>query len=108
MEELLTQADPQEARAVGAALRPPCARPAGAVRGLGPVRGDFVPRLAELPGLADELGRSLYILQPLQGGALREAITLPARRGGCAFESEALVEALLREDTSLPLLSFAL
>ncbi len=76
------------------------------------VRGDFVTRLAALPGLGEELQRSLYFLRPLSPERLREAIVGPARAYGVSFESEEMVEGLVMAGQaptgSLPLLQFAL
>jgi formylglycine-generating enzyme required for sulfatase activity len=76
------------------------------------VRGDFVSRLAALPGLGEELQRSLYFLPPLSPERLREAIVGPARAYGVSFESEEMVEGLVQAGQvsvgSLPLLQFAL
>ncbi|MGO9063618.1 MAG: protein kinase domain-containing protein [Myxococcaceae bacterium] len=76
------------------------------------VRGDFVTKLAALPGLGSEVQQSLYILRPLSPERLREAIVGPARACGVGFESEELVESLVNAGQaptgSLPLLAFAL
>jgi serine/threonine protein kinase/formylglycine-generating enzyme required for sulfatase activity len=84
----------------------------GGLRWLMAIRGDFVARLAALPGLGDELQRSLYFLRPLSPELLREAIVGPVRAHGVTFESERLVENLVlagqAPSGSLPLLQFAL
>ena len=76
------------------------------------VRGDFVTRLAELPGLGEALPQSLYILRPLSPERLREAVVGPARACGVRFESETMVEELVDSGQapvgSLPLVAFAL
>jgi eukaryotic-like serine/threonine-protein kinase len=76
------------------------------------VRGDMVTRLASLPGLGEELQRSLFILRPLSPERLREAVVGPARTFGVTFESDAMVDGLVSAGQpprgSLPLLQFAL
>jgi eukaryotic-like serine/threonine-protein kinase len=76
------------------------------------VRGDFVTRLAALPGLGEEVQQALYILRPLSPERLREAVVGPARACGVRFESEAMVEALVAAGQapagSLPIVAFAL
>jgi formylglycine-generating enzyme required for sulfatase activity len=65
-----------------------------------------------LPQLGPQLGRALYLLQPLAPDGIREAIVGPAREKGARFESEALVETLVNAtagaEGGLPLLQFAL
>lgn len=114
LEELITQSDPAEARGFAALL--------GALAAVGPgvgyglrvlvtARGDFLSRLAGLDGLAAVLGRSLYVLGPLTGADAREAVEGPARAMGVRFESEPMVDALVREASvqgGLALLQFAL
>jgi formylglycine-generating enzyme required for sulfatase activity/tRNA A-37 threonylcarbamoyl transferase component Bud32 len=108
MEELLTMATPDEARAVGIALGGLAARAPG-VRLLGTVRSDFLSRLAALPGVGDGLGRAVHLLRPLSAEGMREAIVGPARERGVQFESEALVESLIDSaQGGLPFLQFAL
>jgi formylglycine-generating enzyme required for sulfatase activity/type II secretory pathway predicted ATPase ExeA len=110
-EELVTLAEPAEARAFAElVVRLPSA-PAG-VRVLLTVRGDFFTRLAALPGLGEELARSLYLLRPLSPEGIRAAITGPAAQQGVTFEPASLVDtlAMAAEGTpgGLPLLQFAL
>ncbi len=110
LEELLTLAEPEEAALVSEALGT-LAEGVPGVRVLATARGDFLTRLAALPGLGEVLSGALYLLRPLSEAGLREAITAPARARGVAFESEALVEALVaagRAEGGLPLLQFAL
>jgi formylglycine-generating enzyme required for sulfatase activity len=108
MEELLTLAPPDEARAVAEALGALGAR-VPSLRLLGTVRSDFVSRLAALPGFGDELGRAVHLLRPLSVEGMREAIVGPARNHGVQLESEALVQSLLDSaDGELPFLQFAL
>ncbi|HSN29860.1 MAG TPA: protein kinase, partial [Kofleriaceae bacterium] len=64
LEELVTLAPPAEA-ALAARLLGQLAAGVVGVRLLATARGDFLTRLAQLPGLADELVRGLYFLPPL-------------------------------------------
>ncbi len=111
LEELLTIAEPEEAKLVAGALAA-LAVHVPSVRVLATVRSDFLTRLAALPLLGDELGRALYFLRPLVGERLREAIVHPAAAKGVTFESDALVDSLVeqteRAPGGLPLLQFAL
>ena len=110
MEELVSTSDPDEAATFTQTLRA-LADGARGVRVLAALRGDFLARVAALPGLG-ELVRGLYLLRPLTASGLREVIVYPARVRGVAFESEALVTELVHEtlhaEGGLPLLSFAL
>lgn len=110
MEELVSTSDPDEAATFTQTLRA-LADGARGVRVLAALRGDFLLRVAALPGLG-ELVRGLYLLRPLTASGLREVIVYPARARGVAFESEALVAELVHEtlqaEGGLPLLSFAL
>lgn len=111
LEEVLTQSEPEEAAAFGRVLVQLLARGPG-VRVLCTVRGDFLTRLAELPGLGPELQQTLYLLRALDREALREAIVGPAEQSGVNFESPELIEELvattLRTEGGLPLLQFTL
>ena len=108
-EELATIGGAAEVAEVGPLL----ARLASGIPGLrvlATVRGDFLTRVAQVPGVGDELARAIYILRPLSPEGAREAIVGPARVKGVSFESEALVEELVAAGAkgSLPLLQFAL
>ena len=92
MEELVTIADPLEAKLASEALGA-LASKAGLLRILGTVRADFVSRVATVPGIGDEVNRALYLLRPMGTDKLREAVTGPAQ---------------LKSDGGLPLLQFAL
>lgn len=111
VEELLTLSETSEARTVSAALGGMAVHSPG-LRVLLTARGDFLTRLAALPGLGGELNKAVYILGALSRDGLREAITGPAQVRGVQFESEALVEDLvastLDAEGGLPLLQFAL
>jgi serine/threonine protein kinase/formylglycine-generating enzyme required for sulfatase activity len=111
LEELMTVSDPAETEIVLEALAALAERAPG-VRMLFTMRSDFLGRAAALPALGDDLARGLYLLRPLSPEGIREAIVGPARKMGVAFESEALVDALVastaRAEGGLPLLQFAL
>ena len=111
LEELVTLADRDEADRATEAI----AALADGVPGLrvvAAVRGDFLTRVAALPGLALPMTRGLHLLRALTEADLREAVTGPARAKGVRFESESTIEALVgavRADPgALPLLQFAL
>jgi hypothetical protein len=109
LEELTTLGEARETEKVGHIL----ARLASGIPGLRvltTVRGDFLTRVAQIPGLGDEIGRSIYLLRPLSPEGAREAIVGPAQTKGVSFETEALVEDLIQAGSrgSLPLLQFAL
>jgi len=111
LEELLTLSDPDEARAVAAALATLAVR-SPSIRVLATGRSDFLSRLAMLPGLGDEIARGLYFLRPLTGEHIREVIVRPAAARGVVYESEALIDTLIeqteRAPGGLPLLQFTL
>ena len=111
LEELLTLSAPEDAAATANFFARIAAGVPG-VRLLATVRGDFLTRLARLPGLANDLTRALYLLRPLSPDRIREAIVGPAHATGVRFESEALVATLVdstaRTEGGLPLLQFAL
>lgn len=110
-EELVTFADPDEARAFAEIVaRLPA--PAAGVRVLVAVRGDFFTRLAALPGLGELLDQSLLVLRPLSQDGIRAAVTGPAAQHGVTFEPPELVDTLTAAAAGaaggLPLLQFAL
>jgi formylglycine-generating enzyme required for sulfatase activity len=110
LEELVTLADAGEARAWAELLSRVLAAAPG-FRLLATARGDFITRLVALPGLGDDIARSLYFLRPLSPAGLREAIVGPARALRVGFESDALVDELAQAAEGpggLPLLQFAL
>jgi eukaryotic-like serine/threonine-protein kinase len=110
-EELCTIADPEEA-AVFAEVLAALALSGGLLRVLVTVRGDFLTRLAALPGLGGEIARAPYLLKPLAADRLREVIVVPAHRSGVSFASPETVAELVRfatsSDGALPLLQFTL
>jgi serine/threonine protein kinase/formylglycine-generating enzyme required for sulfatase activity len=111
LEELVTLCEPREAEAA-AALLGWLAAPSASLRLLVTVRGDFLVRVAALPTLGDAVAGSLYVLRPLGAERIREAIVGPAQALRVAFESEAMIDALVaptvRAEGGLPLLQFAL
>jgi serine/threonine protein kinase/formylglycine-generating enzyme required for sulfatase activity len=111
LEELLTLAPPEDAERFALALES-LTGGGPRLRVLATARGDFLARLASLPCLGELLsGGGLYLLQRPTPEGLREAVVTPARTQGFAFESEELVETLVRAgggDGGLPLLQFAL
>ncbi|MBI5481631.1 MAG: SUMF1/EgtB/PvdO family nonheme iron enzyme, partial [Deltaproteobacteria bacterium] len=108
-EELVTLADAREAAVIAETLGH-CAVGRAGLRLLATVRGDFLTRLAALPGLGDEVMRAFHLLRPLSADGIREAVAGPARAKGTSFESEALVDELVAAgaEGGLPLLQFAL
>jgi serine/threonine protein kinase/formylglycine-generating enzyme required for sulfatase activity len=111
LEELLTLAEPEQARVVTTALAV-LAVHTSSLHVLATARSDFLTRLAMLPDLGDELASGLYFLRPLTGEHMRDVIVRPAAARGVAYESEALIEALIeqteRAPGGLPLLQFTL
>jgi serine/threonine protein kinase/formylglycine-generating enzyme required for sulfatase activity len=108
-EELATLAAPAEVAIVGPLLARLTSGLPG-LRVLVTVRGDFLTRVAQIPGVGDDIARAIYILRPLSPEGAREAIVGPARIKGVGFESEALIDELIRAGShgGLPLLQFAL
>jgi formylglycine-generating enzyme required for sulfatase activity len=111
LEELVTEADVDE-RDVAALVLAELSSHIPGVKMLATARGDFLTRLAALPGFGHEMSRALYLLGPLDRTQLREAVTGPARASSLRFESEAMVETLVAAaaaaPAALPLLQFAL
>ena len=112
LEELTTLADRAEAARAGELLGQLAAGVPG-VRLLASVRGDFLARVAEVPGLGGELSRAVYLLRSLTEDGAREAIVGPARVKGGRFESDALIDQLVasvahEHAIELPLLAFTL
>ncbi len=108
-EELITQCERAVATRFADALVSALARDPG-LRVIASVRGDFVTRLAEVPGLAALVTRGLHLIGPLDDAGRREAIVGPAQVAGVEFEPAA-VDALSADSAGrggLPLLQFAL
>ncbi|TQF15333.1 SUMF1/EgtB/PvdOfamily nonheme iron enzyme [Myxococcus llanfairpwllgwyngyllgogerychwyrndrobwllllantysiliogogogochensis] len=111
LEELLTLAPPEDAQRFALALES-LVEGGPRLRVLATARGDFLARLASLPGLREALDTGgLYLLQRPTEAGLTEAVVAPARAHGFTFESPALVETLVSAgagEGGLPLLQFAL
>lgn len=110
LEELCTLGDAAEARRFAEAIALACAGPR--VRALLTLRGDFITSIAALGPLGTDLAASLFLLRPMTEENVRAAITRPALCKGVTFESEELVDELVRAATetpgALPLLEFAM
>lgn len=110
LEEICTLAAPGEAALFGAAVLRLCMGPR--VRAVLTLRADFIGAVAALGPLGADLDARLFLLRPMTEEGIRAAITRPALRKGVAFESEDLVDELVRAATEtpggLPLLEFAM
>jgi formylglycine-generating enzyme required for sulfatase activity len=110
LEELVTQASRADAELVADIVNT-LARSESA-RVLATARSDFLTRLAALRGFGDGLASALTLLRPLSRERLVEVVVEPAAAMGFAFESEAMVRALIADvrvdEGGLPLLQFAL
>lgn len=111
LEELVTCPNPEEGRAVALILSSLCGS-APNLRLLLSVRSDALGRLGSLPGLAEMMSRSLYVLRPLAPERLREVITGPAQAKGVRFDGpnlvSSLVESTVQCEGGLPLLQLVL
>lgn len=111
LEELVTLSDPDEAARFGRAIAELAEHVPG-VRVLATIRGDYVTRIAALPGIGAELTRGIYVLRPMEAQQIREVVVQPARAAHLSFESDSivdeLVDAALSSDGALPLLQFTL
>ena len=87
-----------------------CRRGDRLIRVLVTMRADFLDRCLTFPALRDLLQGGQYLLGPMTGPALREAIVRPGREAGAYFE-KGLVGMILREvekePGALPLLQHA-
>lgn len=110
LEELCTSSDPSEAEAFASALLRAVSGPR--VRVLATLRGDFITQVARIGSIGPVLAKSLFLLRPMNEDGIRAAIVKPAQRKGIAFESDELVDDLVRASAEmpggLPLLEFAL
>lgn len=74
------------------------------------IRSDFLGRVVEDPHFMNELAKGLFFLGAPSGEGLRSALVQPAEMAGYRFESQALVDEMVRhlEATpgALPLLQF--
>ena len=110
MEELLTQSEPAVATRAAGLLTQLADRWPG-IRVLSAVRGDFLTRVAALPGLSGVLVAHLQLVFPMAAEALRIVVAEPARRKGFTFSPPELVDEIIQSlhgDGGLPLLQFAL
>jgi serine/threonine protein kinase/formylglycine-generating enzyme required for sulfatase activity len=109
LEELVTLAEPVQAEPFGRFLAS-FAQGAPSLRLLASVRGDFLTRAAALPQIGPYINPAVYLLTPLTREGMRDAIVGPATLQSVHFESEALVDELIKAgvEGSLPLLQFAL
>jgi serine/threonine protein kinase/formylglycine-generating enzyme required for sulfatase activity len=110
LEELITLADPDEARAAAELL---AAIGDGVLgwKAVLVVRGDFLTRVAALPALGAPLARGLHLLRVLSAADVRDAVVGPAMARGVRFGSDAMIDTLVvaaDERGGLPLLQFAL
>ncbi|KAB8176777.1 hypothetical protein [Microbispora catharanthi] len=75
------------------------------------VRADFYARCAEHPDLVEALGDAQLLVGPMSTEELRQAITKPASRAGCAVEGALLARVVADaagQANVLPLVSHAL
>lgn len=111
LEELVTLASSEERSAFGEALTLALEQTQG-IRVLASLRADFLTRFVALPALGALVSKGLQFLAPLTEERIRDAVVGPARATGVHFESEVLVDSLVRTAASttggLPLLQFAL
>jgi hypothetical protein len=99
LEQLVTEADPEEARITSAILGL-IARPSPTLRLVATVRTDHITRVAALPGLDAVIGPAAYILLPPRSEeAVREIITGPAALAGGGLAPR-LVDTLVAKVTS--------
>ncbi len=111
LEELVTQNDAASATRAATILAALGDRLPG-IKVVLAVRGDFLTRVAALPGLRDVATRSLHLVRGLSPDDARDAVESPARAKGVRFETRAMVDALVASigdrPAALPLLQFAL
>ena len=107
-EELLA-GDLQADQALLDLLLPPAGAVEDAARVVLTLRTDFLQVLQSVPGSHPRLNDRLYLLSPLTGEELRQAVERPAAARGVGFEP-GLIDLILRDaaDTTLPVLQFAL
>jgi formylglycine-generating enzyme required for sulfatase activity len=111
LEELVTLADPDEARAAAEVIAAIVANDVD-VRVLATARGDLLAQLTGAATLGPLIGRALEPLLPLDAAGVRASIEGPARAAGVSFADDAIVDELVaaagRSQAGLPLLQFAL
>jgi WD40 repeat protein len=107
-EELLT-GDAEPDLALLDLLLPPVSVTEDALRLVLALRADFLPILQSIPGIHSRLNDRLYLLSPLTGEQMHDAVECPAAAGGVSFE-RGLADQILHEATgsALPVLQFAL
>ena len=120
LEELLTVADPEQARLVGRFLFHLISTPVDGWRLLASLRSDYMSRMSATAGVGSLIRAAhTLVLWPLSGrDVMTEIIAKPAHMRGFKFESPSLVEELAEtaseqtrnanEQASLPLLQFVL
>lgn len=111
-EELYTLVpDPQARRALTSCLCSAADDVSSPVRVVATIRADFLGRVAEDAQFMNELRKGLFFLGPPSPEGLRQALVEPAEAVGYRFESQAMVEDMLRfleaSPSGLPLLQFA-
>lgn len=110
LEELSTSSDSSETEVFALALLRMASGPR--VRVLATLRGDFITQIARIGSIGSALAKSLFLLRPMTEDGIRAAIVKPALRKGITFESDELVDELVRASVEmpggLPLLEFAL
>lgn len=111
LEELVTQAPPADAT-MAAAILAALGDGIPGVKVIAAVRGDFLTRVAALPGLRGVMTRSLHLVRGLSPDDARDVVVAPARAKGVTFETREMIDELARaigdRPAALPLLSFAL
>ena len=111
LEELITLSDKADAEVMATVIESFSIEEPG-LRLLATLRADFLVRFGWLPGISSRITRSAYLLKPMGPEGIREAIVGPAEAKGVAFESNELVEELVKStaeaDGALPLLQFTL
>jgi tRNA A-37 threonylcarbamoyl transferase component Bud32/energy-coupling factor transporter ATP-binding protein EcfA2 len=110
-EELVTLAAEDERAAFLACLIGVADDASSPLRVIVSVRQDFLDRVTGTEGeLSERMSRGAVLIAPMSPSDMRRALTKPAELRGHAFESEALVDAMLAElggaSGSLPLLQF--
>lgn len=111
-EELYTQgSDLQNRGTFTAALCGIADDPSSPLRVIFAMRSDFLDRASEDRGFMDELARGLVFLHAPDARGLRDALVEPIALHGYRFESDAIVDELVRTLATtvgaLPLLQFA-
>ncbi|HTN84313.1 MAG TPA: protein kinase [Sorangium sp.] len=111
LEELYTLgASPEERAAFLACLEGAADDASSSLRVLLAIRLDFLDRVAEDRHFINDMTRGLWFLPPMGREGQREALTRPLEAAGYRFETEEMIEYMLRDLEStrgpLPLLQF--